>query len=196
MGRRLLILGAGGHGRAIADLAAACGWNVAGFTDRPEAGALVLGGDADLPTLARSERIDAGLVGVGNTALGRRAELFHQLRESGLAIPTLVHSRATRAASARLGSGSVVFPAVVLGAGVTVGDNVVLYSAAVAEHDCRIADHVYISPGAILSGAVTVEVGAFIGAGAVVAAGAVVVADVAEGETVAGVPARPRGNAT
>ena len=205
MGRRLLILGAGGHGRAVADLAAACGWTVAGFTDRREAGALVLGGDADLPTLARSERLDAGLVGVGNTALGRRAELFQQLRESGLAIPTLVHSHATRAASARLGSGSVVFPAVVLGAGVTVGDNVVLYSAAVAEHDCRIADHVYISPGAILSGAVTVEVGAFIGAGAVVlpgltigkravvAAGAVVVADVAEGETVAGVPARARG---
>src|SRR2546423_179119 len=116
MGRRLLILGAGGHRRAVAALAAACGWTVAGFTDRREAGALVLGGDADLPTLARSERLDAGLVGVGNTALGRRAELFQQLRESGLPIPTLVHSHATRAASARLGAGSLGFPAGVLGA--------------------------------------------------------------------------------
>lgn len=204
MARRLLILGAGGHGRAVADLAEACGWTVAGFTDRPDAGARVLGSDDDLPALARSGRIDAGLVGVGNTALRRRAEIFHRLRESGLAIPTLVHSRATLSGASRVGAGSVVFPAAVLGAGVTVGDNVVLYSGVVAEHDCRIADHAYVSSGAILSGAVSVEVGAFIGAGAVilpgltigkhavVAAGAVVVADVPEGETVAGVPARPR----
>lgn len=208
MDRRLLILGAGGHGRAVADLAEACGWTVAGFTDRPAARADVLGSDDDLQALARSGRIDAGVVGVGNTALRRRAELFHRLRETALAVPPLVHPRATLSGTSRVGAGSVVFPAVVLGAGVTVGNNVVLYSAAVAEHDCRIADHVYVSPGAILSGAVTVEIGAFVGAGAVVlpgltigkhaviAAGAVVVADVPEGETVTGVPARPRGSAT
>jgi len=208
MARNLLILGAGGHGRAVADLAEACGWTVAGFTDRPAAGAGVLGSDDDLPVLARSGRINAGVVGVGNTALQRRAALFHCLQESGLVVPTLVHPRATLSGSSRVGAGSVVFPAAVLGAGVTVGDNVVVYSAAVAEHDCRIADHAYVSPGTILSGAVTVEVGAFIGAGAVilpgltigkhavVAAGAVVVADVPEGDTVAGVPARPRGGGT
>ncbi|PYN37637.1 MAG: transferase [Candidatus Rokuibacteriota bacterium] len=205
MPRRLLILGAGGHGRAVADLAAACDWTVAGFTDRPGADPRVLGGDEDLPALARSAPIDAGVIGVGNSALQRRAELFDRLRESRLPIPALVHPRATLSSSARVSAGSVVFPAAVLGAGVTVAENVVIYSGAVVEHDCRIADHAYISPGAILSGAVVVEVGAFIGAGAVilpgvtigkhavVGAGAVVLADVLAGETVAGVPARPRG---
>ena len=208
MARRLVILGAGGHARAVADLAEACGWSVAGFTDRSAPDGRVLGHDDDLLRLIHSATLDAGVVGVGNTALHRRAELFDQLRESGLAIATLIHPHATVSRSARVGQGAVVFPATVLGAGVTVGDNAVIYSAAVAEHECRIGDHVYLSPGAILSGAVDVEVGAFIGAGAVilpgvtigkhavVGAGAVVVADVPAGETVAGVPARARGRAT
>jgi sugar O-acyltransferase (sialic acid O-acetyltransferase NeuD family) len=159
MSRRLVILGAGGHGRAVGDLAEACGWSVVGFTDRSAADERVLGRDDDLPALRRSALIDAGIVGVGNTALQRRAELFDRLRESGLVIATLIHPRATVSSSARVGQGSVVFPSTVLGAGVTVGDNVVIYSAAVAEHECRIGDHVYLSPGAILSGAVVVEVG-------------------------------------
>jgi len=72
------------------------------------------------------------------------------------------------------------------------------------EHDCRIADHCYLSPGVVLSGQVTIERGAFLGAGAVVvpgvrigadavvAAGAVVIEDVPDGATVLGVPARAR----
>ena len=201
---RLLILGAGGHGRAVADVAAACGWTVAGFTDRPGADPRVLGDDQDLPALSRSTGIDAGVIGVGNSALQRRSALFDRLRESGLPIPALVHPRATLSSSARVGPGSVVFPAAVLGAGVTVAENVVIYSGVIVEHDCRIADHAYVSPGAVLSGSVVLEIGAFIGAGAVilpgvtigkhavVGAGAVVLTDVQTGETVAGVPARSR----
>jgi UDP-perosamine 4-acetyltransferase len=202
--RRVLILGAGAHARAVADVARAAGWTVAGFTDlavdpsRPE----VLGRDDDVPRLARRHRLDGVLVGVGNTALGRRAELFQAFRT--LAAPPLVHPRAVVARSASLEAGTVVFAGVVVGAAVTVGGNVVLYSGAVVEHDSVLGAHVYVAPGVVLSGSVTVEEGALlgagavaipgvrIGAGAVVAAGAVVVDDVPAGTTVLGVPARAR----
>jgi sugar O-acyltransferase (sialic acid O-acetyltransferase NeuD family) len=198
---RLLILGAGGHGRAVAELAAECGWSVAGFTDNSP-GPGVLGGDDDAEGLIRAREADAAIVGVGNTALSRRTELFELLRKIGATIPTLVHPRASVARTSRVGDGTVVFPGAVLGAAVEVGDNVVLYSNAVAEHDCRIASHAYLSPGAILSGSVTLEAGSFVGAGAVllpgitvgagatVAAGAVVTRRVAAGATVLGSPAR------
>ena len=209
MAGRLLILGAGGHGRAVAELAAACGWSIAGFTDRTP-GPGVLGGDDDVEDLIRTGEADAAIVGVGNTALYRRTELFELLKKAGATTPILVHPRASVAGTCRIGEGTVVFPGVVLGAAVEVGDNVVLYSNAVAEHDCRIASHAYLSPGAILSGSVTVEASAFVGAGAVllpgisvgrgatVGAGAVVTARVTAGATVLGSPARqiaPRGGA-
>lgn len=203
MAGRLLILGAGAHGRAVADLAAECGWTVAGFTD-PSPGPGVLGGDGDLAALARERRIDGAVVGVGNTALGRRAELFARIRSAGLAAPPLVHPRAVVSRSSAIGDGATVFPGGVIGAHVVVGENAVVYSGAVIEHDGRIGSHAYLSPGVILPGHVTIEAGAFIGAGAVlvpgvtvgkdavVGAGAVVLADVAAGVTVVGSPARPR----
>ena len=205
MSRRLLILGAGGHSRAVADLAAEAGWTVAGFTDKaaaPRPG--ILGTDADVEALARSGAIDAAVVGVGNSALSRRAELFHLLRDRGLVAPALVHPRAVLARSCDVGAGTVVFGGCVLGAGIELGVNGVCYGGVIVEHDCRIGDHCYLSPGVVLAGQVTVEPGAFlgagavvvpgvrIGAGAVVAAGAVVVEDVPAGVTVLGVPAHAR----
>jgi sugar O-acyltransferase (sialic acid O-acetyltransferase NeuD family) len=199
---RLLILGAGGHARAVADLAQECGWAVVGFTDRSAAGARVLGDDGVLPALVRDGRIDAAVVGVGNTALGRRAELFRLIADARVATPALVHPRAVVSSSARIGEGATVFAGAVLGAGVEVGANAVIYSGSVAEHGCRIGEHAYLAPGVILSGEVAVGAGAFLGAGAVVlpglsvgagaavAAGAVVVADVPAGATAVGVPAR------
>jgi UDP-perosamine 4-acetyltransferase len=203
---RLLILGAGGHARAMADVALACGWTVAGFTDRAgiPRGPGVVGDDTEAEKLLRAGLIEGAVVGVGNTSLDRRAELFARLRRDGVAVPTLLHPRATVSPSSRLGAGVAVFPGAVLGVKVEVGDNAVIYSGALLEHDCRVAAHAYLSPGVVLSGSVTVGEGAFLGAGAVVlpgvtigarslvAAGAVVTEDVAVGATVMGVPARRR----
>jgi UDP-perosamine 4-acetyltransferase len=170
---RLLILGAGGHGRAVADLAAECGFTVAGFTDRVSAPD-VLGGDDAVAALASGGKIDGAVVGVGNTALDRRAELFAMLKSLGVAIPSLVHPRASVSRTCKMGQGVVAFPNVVLGAGVAIGDNVVLYSGVIVEHDCRVADNAYLSPGVILAGSVTIEAGVFLGMGALVVPGVTV----------------------
>ena len=80
---------------------------------------------------------------------------------------------------------------------------VIVNTHASIDHDCRIGAFAHVAPGVALAGDVTVGEGALIGIGAAVVpgrtigawstvgAGASVVGDVAPGETVVGVPARP-----
>lgn len=209
---RLSILGAGAHGRAVADLVAEHGpHTVTAFSDADPGlrgqkvfGVPVLGDDDVLLEAFRDGAFDGALTGVGNTAMPARRHAFERLRAAGIPGPVIVHPRAVVSASARVSAGTVVFAGCVIGAHVVVGANVVCYSGAIVEHDTIVEDHVYLSPGVVLSGSVTLREGAFVGAGAVVlpgieigraaivAAGAVVTADVPAGSTVAGVPARAR----
>lgn len=203
---RLIVLGAGGHARAVADLAVACGFTILGFTDRPGAVARadVVGDDDRALALVRAGQADGVVIGIGNASLARRSELYRLVAEAALPRPSLVHPRAVVSPSCRVGDGTVVFAGSVLGACVEIGENVVVHSGVIAEHDCRVADHAYLSPGVVLSGSVTVETNAFLGAGAVVlpgvtigthavvGAGAVVLGDVQSGVTVVGSPARPK----
>ena len=90
----------------------------------------------------------------------------------------------------------------VVGVSAKVGRFCIINTAATADHDCDLADGVNLCPGVHLSGSVFIGEDTFIGTGASilpgirigarakVGAGAVVTADVAEGQTVAGVPAR------
>lgn len=204
---RLLIFGAGDHGRALAALAQALGHEVVGFTDAAPArggGAPLLGDDEAGVAAFRARRCDAAIVGVGNTARDARRRLHARLEAAGVPLATLVHPRACVDGSAAVGDGSAVFAGAVVGPAARVGRNCVLYSAAVVEHDCVLEDHAYLGPGVVLAGRVIVRAGAFLGAGAVVlpgmeigaeatvAAGAVVTEPVTGGDTVIGAPARPR----
>ena len=91
---------------------------------------------------------------------------------------------------------------VIVNAGSKIGAGVILNSASLVDHDCRIADAVHIGPGAHLGGGVTVGSRSWVGIGAsvihaiqigsdaIVGAGSVVVRDVPNGVTSVGVPSR------
>jgi sugar O-acyltransferase (sialic acid O-acetyltransferase NeuD family) len=107
------------------------------------------------------------------------------------------------AKSARVREGCVVQSGARILAGAKLGRFIKLNADVIVHHDCRIGDFCTLAPGARLLGNVTLEDQVYVGAGALVlnrisvgrsatiGAGAVVTKDVAAGETVAGVPARP-----
>lgn len=167
-------------------------------------GVPVLGGDDRLAELV-GRGVGRFVVAVGNTAPGDlRRRLFEAALEAGLEPLTVVHPSAIVSPSVSLGGGAVVLPGAVIGARVCIGLNVIINSRSLVEHDCVIKDHVHIASGACLCGGCIVGVGSFVGSGAtirqqirigslaMIALGAAVVADVPDGATVMGVPARVR----
>jgi sugar O-acyltransferase (sialic acid O-acetyltransferase NeuD family) len=203
----LLVWGAGGHGRVVADLARQVGHQVIGYADadpaRADAPADAAGARTILPQSAMLEWLegDAARVlalGVGNNAL--RLDLARDLPAGRL--PALAHPSAVLGSGIERSPGSVVLAGAVLNVGAILGLAAVVNTAAVVEHDAIVGDGAHVSPGAVLAGGATLGVGSWLGAnatvlpgvrigdGAIVGAGAVVLKDVPAQATVVGVPAR------
>lgn len=205
--KRLAILGASGHGKVVADTAGCCGWLTIEFFDdawptRQSNGAWPVAGDT-AALLERLERFDGVIVAIGNNRI--RHQKLRELQAAGARLCSLVHPAATVSRYAQLADGSVVFAGAVVNADARIGLGGILNTGCSVDHDCLLGDAVHISPGARLAGGVQVGdlswvgIGASvrqlvrIGSAALVGAGAAVVADVADGLTVVGVPARPLG---
>lgn len=204
---RLLVIGAGGHAQVVIEAAEAAGWSIAGVVGRAGDRDEVLGHavlrvpDASAPSLsAPGAEPDAFIVAIGDNAA--RAERYAAALETGLAPATVIHPTATISPTAFVGPGSFVAAGVVVNALTRVGENCILNTGCVVEHDITIGDHTLVGPLAGLCGGVRVGEGVLFGAGAtaipgaevgdhaIVAAGAVVTGEVAPRTLVAGVPAR------
>mgnify|MGYP000967608942 CR=1 FL=1 len=189
--RVLHVVGAGGHARAVGDVAEECGFSIAPV---PDSWPQQRGSSFDIAPKSLV------IVAIGNNA--KRLALVKRLMEEGYELPVIVHPTAAVSKKARLGAGSVVMPQAAITAGVTAGVGTIVNTSASVDHDCVLADGVHISPGAHLAGGVivgeeswiglgaVVREGIRIGARAVVGAGAAVVSDVPEQAQVAGVPAK------
>ncbi len=199
--KKLLLWGAGAHGRVIHDLAGACGYNDIAFVDERLTADRVCGSLVLSPEDDRVRDYQHFIASVGDNRI--RARCFEAALSRRLEPVLLIHPSAVVSRSAVIGLGTMVLPLVVVGAGVSIGENCILNSGCVVEHDSRLYDHVHVSPGAVLGGEVTLERFAHVGMGAVVlsrlrvgsesilGAGAVAIRNVAPGWIVAGIPAQP-----
>jgi sugar O-acyltransferase (sialic acid O-acetyltransferase NeuD family) len=206
--QKLLVFGAGGHGKVVADVGRSAGWVLEGFIDddpdRQRSGVWglpVLSWDRALAGPARAPGLVIAL-GVGDN--GARQRCCERILGAGLSIGTLVHPSAVVASTARLGRGTVAMALAAVNPDAAIGDGVILNTGSVVEHDCQVGRFAHLSPNSALGGAARIGDCTHLGLGAVVLPGVVVGADVRvgagavvhravpDGTTVMGVPARPR----
>ena len=201
--KKLLIIGASGHGKVIADIALSMGkYREIAFLDDDQSIKECMG----FPVLGCTQELDSFvvayemIVAIGNAQIRQR--IMNQIDAVNGTMATLIHPQAVISKFAKIGEGTVVMPGAVINADAVVGRGCIINTAATVDHECRISDYVHISVGAHLAGSVVIGERTWIGIGAVVSnnlaicadcmigAGAVVVDGISVPGTYMGIPAR------
>jgi sugar O-acyltransferase (sialic acid O-acetyltransferase NeuD family) len=198
--KQIVIIGASGHGKVVADIAKKNGYeNIVFFDDNA-----AIQKCGDYPVVGQSsdyKNYDCDMVvGIGNAKV--RQELQSELEQSGKKIVTLIHPNAIIADDVSIGKGTVVMAGVVINPGASIGKGCIINTCASVDHDCQLGDFVHISVGAHVAGTVRIGDRTWIGAGATVSnnvhichscmvgAGAVVIKNIVETGVYIGVPAK------
>lgn len=200
---RLLIIGASGQGKVIADIAIKMNkWESIEFLDDDESirtcmGLKVIGKTRD--AFIYKDEADF-FIAIGNNAA--RAKIQKKFLAEGLSIVKLVHPDAVIGTSVEIGVGTVVMAGVVINSSSKIGKGCIINTGSSLDHDNIIEDYVHICPGVRLAGTVRVCKESWIGIGSTVSnnvnicsdckvgAGAVVIKDITKPGTYAGVPVR------
>ena len=196
---RLIIIGAGGHGKVIADIALKMGYTNIVFADDNAEGYCM-----DFPIICRISEIEIEndgksdfVIAIGNNKIRKQIAEKYKLN-----YVTLIHPSAQIGINVNIGVGTVVMAGAIINPCATIGNHCIINTAAIVEHDNVIDDYVHISPNASLGGTVHIGEETHIGIGAtvknntnicdncVIGAGAAVVDTLFESGTYIGVPAR------
>lgn len=176
----ILLLGAGGHCRAVIDVLRLSSFRPAVILDKsvscPDAspkellGVQIAGDDSLLPELRA--QYDYGLVTVGQIKTAAiRAKLYARLKECGYLLPVLVSGHASASPWSSIGEGTVVMHFATINAGAVVGANSIINTGAIIEHDAQIGHNCHVSTGAIVNGGAVLADNVFLGSGAIVREG-------------------------
>lgn len=200
MNEKVVIIGASGHGKVIADIILKSGDEVVGFLDdNPDLddtfiGFPVLGGVKDAPKYKDYKFI----IAIGNADIRERIANELNVKWYIAIHPTAVISNI----AVEIQEGTVVMANAVINSAAKIGRHCIINTGAIVEHDNIIEDFVHISVGAKLAGNVTVGKKTWIGIGSqviqckticesvMIGAGATVINDIQEKGTYVGVPHR------
>lgn len=198
--KQIVIIGASGHGKVVADIAKKNGYKKIVFLDDNQSltecgGYPVVGKTSDFANFDGDF-----FVAIGNTMV--RKKMQEEIETVGGRIPVLIHPKAIIADNVSISAGTVVMAGDIINPDTIIGRGCIINTGASIDHDCIIEEYVHVSVGAHVAGTVNVGACTWIGAGAIVSnnvyvcancmigAGAVVVKDIEKSGIYVGVPAK------
>lgn len=196
MKNNLVIVGAGGHGKVVAECAELMQqWETISFyddkfeTDRSFEAVFSL-----------SPHTTDIFIAIGNNQV--RESYQKKCEENGFDLPLIMHPQGIVSKDSEIGKGTVLMAGAIVNPGTIIGRGCILNTASSVDHDCTLDNFIHVAPGARLSGTVTIKERTWVGVGAVIcenrrigsdvmiAAGAVVIDNIENDKLVKGVPAK------
>lgn len=145
--KRLIILGAGGYGRTVADVAAQTGqFSTIHFLDDNSQAADVLGRCDDFLQYADEQTVFYPAFGNNEG----RVKWLDALTEAGCIVPVIVHPTAYISPQANLAIGTAVLPGALINTGCKVQRGCIVNCGAIVDHGCVLEEGVHVCLGAIV----------------------------------------------
>ncbi len=160
MSKRIAIIGAGGHGKVVGEIAILNKYEVVHFfDDRADIiKEFIFTPIKNIDYLSSHlNDYDAFFVAIGDNKM--RNNKIKWLKENKANIVNLIHPDSTVSKFSSLGVGTCVMANAVVNAGTFVNEGVIINTSASIDHDCKIGDFAHISPNCSLSG--NVKIGKF-----------------------------------
>lgn len=159
---RLVIIGASGHGKVVADIARLNGYEDIVFLDDGKSVVECSG----FPVIGDTNTQFEGdvFVAIGNAASRKKMmDRFANYNQ-----PILIHPSAVIAKDVEIGTGSVVMAGAIINPGVTIGRGCIINTSSSVDHDSVLGNFVHVAVGAHICGTVSVGNDNWIGAGAII----------------------------
>lgn len=169
--RRLIIIGAGGHGKVVADIAMKNSYTDICFLDddiniKECAGFPVIG------PISHAELLEGDkIVAIGDSLI--REKIQNSINN----VVTLIHPSSIISRRVNIGEGSVIMAGAVINSDSIIGKGVIINTSTSVDHDCKIEDFAHISIGSHLAGGVRIGKNTFVGAGSTIINGIVISRD-------------------
>lgn len=168
---RIVLIGGGGHSRAIVDI-------IEQFTSY----SISLQGRVEVAMVLEDSRVlkpsgwqvicsqyNNFVIAIGQIKTAQpRIDAVEQISQRGGQFPTIISPTAYVSPRAKIGRGTIVMHNAVVNAGAIVDEFCIINTGAILEHDTKVGDFCHISTGAVVNGGATVGSRSFVGSNAVV----------------------------
>ena len=158
MNNKLAIIGAGGHGKVVGEIALLNQYKLIDFFDDDQIKKTKEFPFTIIDTVdylnKHLEDYDAFFVAIGDNET--RSEKIEWLKKNKMNIVSLIHPKSTISKFSSIGIGTCVMANAVVNAGSLIKEGVIINTSASVDHDCLIEDFAHISPNCSVSGGVRI----------------------------------------
>lgn len=180
MNRKVIIIGGGGHAKALADILKQQKIDIFAISSpKIDKNSVLFSGlkhflnDSDIYQFSPKEIcLVNGIGSIPGNAL--RVEIFQKFRKDGYEFLTVISASSIVSDYCRIGMGVQIMPGAIINVDAVIGDNTIVNTGALVEHDCVLGESNHVAPGAVLCGGSITGANVHVGAGASVIQGVMI----------------------